>query len=294
MLDVNLQSMLDCVPERAGERWNRLFRCLRIEIESTPSAYEATDALTFGEKHDSVAHCIYAARENARQVRQQISSEMWEQLNGLYLNLRDTTMMNIWSAEPYAFFSGIKQGTHLFQGITDSTLSHQEGWHFIQIGRYLERASSKAQLLNATFPDRFDTEEPNAEIGEYLDWVGLLRSCTAFEAYCKAFTADLRPERIAEFLVLNAEFPQSVAFCAAEIRKSLTAISGGADVPLNAKVNRLAGRLCAALEYANIDEILSGAGLHSFLADLQRQCGEVHEAIYQKFITYPIDAALAS
>ena len=297
LLDVNLQSMLDYNPESAGDRWARLLNCLGAEPkdpETTLTPYEVTRLLTFETSSEtSISACIQIARENARQVRQQISSEMWEQLNGLYLWVRNASMESIWNDQPHNFLSSIKQGSHLFQGITDCTASHGEGWHFIQLGRFLERAASTSRLLDSAFTAWDEHYETSVDASEYLEMVVLLKSSTAFEAYCKEYTADVRKERIAEFLLLNPTFPRSVAFCASGIKGSLDAISEMADVAKNCRANRLAGRLCALLDFTNIDEVFSG-NLHHYLGDVQKQAAEIHNAVTQLYVSYPIEAALAS
>jgi uncharacterized alpha-E superfamily protein len=160
--------------------------------------------------------CIATARENARQVRELISSEMWEQLNLLFLQVKQTSMEYIWDAEPHKFLNSVKGGIYLFQGITDATMNHSEGWHFIRFGRFLERATATAALLDAHF-SLFQTDlvENEDEPLDYLSWVGLLRSCASFEAYCKVYTAMIRPANVAEFLILNPEAPRSLRFACA-------------------------------------------------------------------------------
>src|SRR5262249_25488883 len=193
---------LEHLPESGGHRWQRLLALLSPHISATArDAYTATQRLAFDSANNSsILSCVTAARENARQVREQISSEMWEQLNELFLQARNIKLDDIWDTEPHEFFQSIKKGAHLFQGITDSTMNHGEGWHFIQVGRFIERATATAALIDAHF--KAFPCEPDCElnVSDHLEWVGLLRSCTAFEAYCKVYTANLRPDRVAEFL----------------------------------------------------------------------------------------------
>jgi uncharacterized alpha-E superfamily protein len=125
----------------------------------------------------------------------------------------------------------------------------------------------------------------------YLESIGLLRSCTAFEAYCKAYTADVKPQRIAEFLVLNPSFPHSIRFSAEALETAVKDIGREAGSRRAARVERIAGRLRATLGFAQIDEIMAG-GLDAFLAEILRQCGQVHSVLYQTYISYPIEAAL--
>lgn len=293
LIDVNLHQMLDQTPMAASQRWDRLFSSLRVSLpnDATKNAYTLTNTLTFDLSHTtSIAGCIGAARENARHVREQLSSEMWEQLNRLFLYVKHTNMDHIWHGEPHEFFRFVKEGAHLFQGITDATMSHGEGWQFIQIGRSIERAIATAILLdvhlNPASPHR-------AETPDYLTFVGLLKSCTAFEAYCKVYSTGLKLDCIAEFLLFNAEFPRSLRFCAGVLQDALQAVADSAGQRSSGRVKRLVGRLRASLEYSQVDEILDGS-MHTYLEDIQQQCVQIHNAIYQTYITYPIDTALAS
>jgi len=122
-----------------------------------------------------------------------------------------------------------------------------------------------------------------------MEWIGLLRSCTAFEAYCKVYTAELRPERVAEFLLLNAEFPHSVRFAVDHLRRSLGAVHE-ATARRPDRLDKLAGRLTAALSYTPLEEIMGN--LHEFSLSIRRLCGNIHSGIYQVYIAYPIEAAL--
>lgn len=293
LLDVNLNLMLDEGREATGLRWERLLTSLvaDVKIPASNMAYTITEALTFTVGNPfSIAACIGSARENARQVREQISSEMWEQINTLYLQVRRTSMDQIWNDEPHEFFKTVREGAHLFQGITDATMSHGEGWQFIQVGRFIERAINTANLVDAHFRTVIPIEE-GEDTHEFLEWVGLLKSCTAFEAYCKVYTANVQPQQVAEFLLLNADFPRSVRFSANMIQSALQDIADRTGTRRGGRAERLAGRLRAALDYSQVDEILA-ENLHGYLESTQRQCLQIHAALYQTYIAYPIDAAL--
>src|ERR1017187_7058347 len=162
---------------------------------------------------------------------------MWEQLNRLYLQVNSTTAGEAWLLHSYVFFRAVRDGAHLFHGVTDSTMSHGEGWQYIQLGRYVERTEAVARLIGAHL-SRLPTSTDHSvaqslalaldqavESEEYLEWVGLLKSCAAFEAYCKRYTAELRPLRVAEFLLLNPEFPHSVRFSVDKVHTALRAIA---------------------------------------------------------------------
>jgi uncharacterized alpha-E superfamily protein len=299
LLDVNLALALEQSSRPAEQRWNRLLASLRMSPtpDEVCDPYRITWRLTFDSKNpSSIVNCISAGRENARQVREQISSEMWEQINRFYLLVRKSSIESIWRTQPHEFFRTIKEGIHFFQGLTDSTLGHGEGWQFIQVGRYVERAMATAALLSVYYGDRLSDAEAEESLAdqtpEYLEWVGLLKSCTAFEAYCRAYTADLRLDRIVEFLLLDPAFPHSVRFSVDMVQAALRSISDDTGRHPGDRVNRLAGRLGASLRYSHIEEIMA-SGLQEYLADIERQCIGAYEAVYETYIAYPIDRALA-
>jgi uncharacterized alpha-E superfamily protein len=304
LLDVNLNLMLDESSTSADRRWLRLLQTLgkpkRLKWEGNP--YELARTLTFDTGHkSSVVSCIIAARENARHVREQISTEQWHRLNSLYLDVtkpefKKALLLEAASGDsiegPTAFLQQVMEAVHQFQGVTDSTMSHGEGWHFIQVGRFLERAAETTLLLEAYHEDLWADPDRAAEGNEYLEWMGLLRSATAFEAYCKVYTADLTPERILEFLLLDAEFPHSLRFSIDSLQGALAAIQSESGKNRAEELQRIAGRLSASLAFASVDEILNG-DVVAYLRGIQRQCQAIHETIYHLYVDYSIQAALA-
>jgi len=177
---------------------------------------------------------------------------------------------------------------HLFQGVTDATMGHGEGWQYLQVGRYLERAVSTAALLELFVADGYDE---GLAPRDQVEWVALLRSCSALEAYCRHYTADVRSERVAEFLLLNETFPRSVRFAAARLETALRALASSSGHSAGGRAERLAGRLRASLDYGQVDEILDD-GPQAYLAGIGRQCTQIHSALYQTYVSYSIDTAL--
>lgn len=295
LINVHLNLRLDQSPKVAGSRWNRLAASLQTPLpplDNPDDDFKMVAWLTFDlSNHNSIVSCIGAARENARQVREQISSEMWEQLNQLHLAVKRANSQVIWQSQPHEFFQSVKDGGYFFQGITDSTMNHGEGWHFIQIGRYIERAASIAALLDSHYINFY--QKPDYVIGtdDYLEWVGLLQSCAAFESYRKVYTADVTPDHVAEFLLLNPEFPHSVCFAVTRLQEALNGYAEATETRKIGRVYRVVGRLRAALDFDQIDEIMA-EGLHNYLLDLQKQCRQLHEALYKMCIDYPIETAL--
>jgi uncharacterized alpha-E superfamily protein len=135
--------------------------------------------------------------------------------------------------------------------------------------------------------------EPTPESTDSLEWIGLLRSCTAFEAFCKVYTADLIPHRVLEFLLLNPEFPHSVRYSIDCLQNALEAISGEGGRTRAVHLSRLAGRLQASLSFGQISEILS-QDVGAYLDGILRQCRDIHETIYQLYVNYSIQLALSA
>ena len=304
VINVQLNLMLERGAGSDDEYWVRVLRSLGVQMTAEEETHAQTLAVALVRDtahRASIVSSVIAARENARQVREQISSEMWEQLNRLFHSVRRAhSEAAAWDARE--FLQSVKEGAHLFQGITDSTMTHGEGWQFIQAGRFLERTVSVSTLVGSFFRERpFAPRSAQSaplsmkEEGdpEHLEWLGLLRSCTAFEAYCKAYTADLKPERVAEFLVLHPGFPHSIRFSAAALEGAVKEIGGEARSRGKSRLERIAGRLHATLSFGQIDEIV-GSGLDAYLDTVLLQCGQVHGALYQTYIAYPIEAALGA
>lgn len=293
LLDVNLNLMLDESSTSSGHRWLRALHALgaphRIEWNGDP--YTLTQTLSYDmDSKSSIVSCIVAARENSRHVREQISTEQWHQLNSLYLQVTRPSLQS--EMEPTEFLQMVMDSIHQFQGITDSTMSHGEGWQFIQVGRFIERATATAMLLEAYHEDLWIHPERIPEGSEYLEWMGLLRSATAFEAYCKVYTADLTPDRVLEFLLLDARFPHSLRFAIDSLQHSLEAIQQESGKQRAEPLHRLAGRLHAMLSFSSIDDVLTQDAV-SVLRNIQEQCRAIHNMIYELYIDYSIQIALA-
>ena len=290
LVDVSLNLLLDEPSDHGPVNWRRLLRSLDTPApESGEEGYSIAYTLCFDEGNvNSIVRSVAAARENARQIREQISSEMYEHLNKMHLDLQRVDPMAVWNDQPHLFFQQIKDNAHLFQGITDSTLNHGQDWWFIQLGRAIERANNTSALLSVYFDEPPAPLDSDSETGGYLKWVGLLKSCSAFEAYCKYHRGGIRPERIAEFLVLDGDFPRSVRHCIDTVHKSLDNITQDTGALRAVKANRLAGKLQAQLAFSTIDDILT-EGLPPFLQSIEDQCAAIHEAIYHVYIGYSVE-----
>ena len=294
VLAVKLEAMLDQTPDDAANAWVRVTSALAWPVSGNVEGQPLDIARTFtlDRNHaSSVISAIRLARDNARQVRELISTEMWGQINRLYLRINSPDFEHDWNRQPVTVLRDIANELLLFAGITDSTMRHGQGWHFIQLGRHIERAQLVSRLLDLHFGDLPPDVPKDLRAPQYFDWITLLKQCTAFEAYCKVYTADVQPAKIAEFLIFDAQFPHSIRFSVDRVQEELGYLGAGGVAGRRVQAERLAGRLKASLDYGQVDELLAG-DIDSFLRSIQTSCKAIHQSVYDAFIGYTVDELL--
>ena len=238
--------------------------------------------LTFDtDNPNSIISCLTRARENARSVRETISSEMWEEVNRFYLFLRETDARKRALADPHPFFEHVRRSSHLIEGTKNETMEHGEAWHFSRMGRYLERADQTTRILDVKYylllPSADDVGRPIDD----LQWSAVLRSASAFEAYRRAH-GRVVAAAVARFLLFERDFPRSVQHCISAAQGSLHTITG---TPLRRFANtaeRTLGRLVAEIDYTDSASIVR-EGLHDFLDAIQDKLNQVGAEIAHTF-----------
>jgi uncharacterized alpha-E superfamily protein len=289
LIAVKLESMVEQTPDDANASWARVTEALSGEtgVAGPQDAFSITRRLAFERDNDtSLITSLAMARDNARQVREALSNEVWENLNRLYLRLSPVTMDSIWVHTPARLFREALEDMHALGGLTYSTISHGEGWYFLELGRHIERVQLLGRLLDVHFRVAQGVGAP-----KYFDWLVLLKFCTAWEPYTKRYTASIRPQKIAEFLLFDSEFPHSICFSVDRLTEALAQVAPGAPPARRAAVERLAGRLKAAVDFGQVDDLMSG-GIATFLGDITKQCEKIHETLYASYITYGAETVL--
>lgn len=289
-VDVNHNLMLD-LGDAVREQWGPLvyvtgdFDVFR-ERYGAVTAENVLAFLTFDPEYpNSILSCLQRARENARSIRENISTGMWEEINKFYLLVRDAASARRAPEQPYEFFHQVKRASHLLLGITEATMSHGEAWHFGRLGRLIERADKTSRILDVKY---FFLLPRSEDIGTPLDivqWSALLKSASALEMYRKCHGRIL-PTKVADFLVLNTDFPRSMHYCLRWAEQSLQAITGGAGGSYRNRAERLLGRLRAEMDYTHIDDIIE-RGLHEFIDDFQIKLNQVGDSIHETFFATP-------
>jgi uncharacterized alpha-E superfamily protein len=293
-IDVTLNLQLD-MPVGSIQQWQPLVDTTGDGAAFTRRYGIATQRsviqfLTFdAENPSSIRSCLRAARENARSVREVISSEMWEQLNEFYLMVNSAAADAGSLSDPQNLFASVKMSSHEFAGVTDATMTHSEGWHFTRLGRHLERADKTSRILDVKYFLLLPTAADVGTTYDDLQWAAVLKSASAFEMYRKRF-GRMSPDRIVEFLLLDREFPRAIQCCLMMARESVHAVSGTPAGLFRSPVERLLGELCSELAYAQMDDIVA-AGLHEYLDRLQTRMNTVGTGIYETFFAGPRQSA---
>jgi uncharacterized alpha-E superfamily protein len=287
-IGVNLNLQLD-LPQDPAQQWQSL-----IDTSGDGDAFEARhgeatqenviDFLTFDEENpNSIFSCMRAARENARSVRETISSEMWEQVNAMYLEMAAQNEAPGLESLP-EFYRQLRLSSHLFQGITDATMTHNEAWHFARLGRKLERADKTSRILDVKYfmllPSLSDVGTPYDDI----HWSAVLKSVSGLEMYRKKY-GRIAPRAIVEFLVMDRDFPRAIHYCIAFADSSLRAITGTFPGTFHYPSERLMGLLRSDLDFTPVDQIIR-TGLHAYLDGLQIKINEIDNAILDDFVDW--------
>jgi len=326
---------------RQDRHWEALIAIVGNEDRFYSAYGKATEEtvptyLTFDtDNPNSIVSCVARAREQARTMRHQIASEMWEALNRFHLGLQRrrgrgaTPIGPVGIENAHFFYRSVAEFSHLFQGVTDSTMPREEGWYFLQAGKFLERAEKTARALDVKYHLLVADADPDAPVagpgfaeaaseavgtgvpGDWQQWIAVLRSLSAYEAYHKLYRSGVRPRSVVEMLTLSPVFPRSIRFSVGEVESALARIaayhafdpentgqpghpgmgshiaSGGAVSPISVsggfeQAERAVGRLRSQLAYGLIDEIFQ-AGLHTYLVDIQRRCYTIGEHIQAQY-----------
>ena len=288
MLDVNYQTALLGQTEAAEERsWRGLLSISELLPAYTQrhKAVRAREVMDFMVKDESnpssILSCLSAARENARAVRGTLTTEVWETQNQTWLEVKRMASSDNFARDPSPFFEWVKFRSHLSRGVTVGTMLMDESLHFMRLGTFLERADNTARLVDVKFhggtTDFLDAAADQE--GDFYHWSAVLRSVSAFEIYRKVYRDVIRPERVAELLILKADMPRSLHASLAEVLNNLERVTSDPQ----SETLRRAGKLRAQLQYGRIDEILA-TGLHAFLTQFLDRVNDLGVQVSREFL----------
>jgi uncharacterized alpha-E superfamily protein len=290
MLDVNYQmALLPQSADQAEQGWRGLLLIseLTSDFHQHYAEVNSRNVIDFMVRDDanpsSIAACLRAARENARAVRGALTTEVWETENQTWLEFARQFAGGGFHRDPSALFEWVKFRSHLSRGVTVGTMLRDEALHFLRIGTFLERADNTARLLDVKFQtltgDFFGSAAKESQEVDFYHWSAVLRSVSGFEVYRKVYRNVIRPERVAELLILRPDMPRSLAACLLEVVANLQRVANDQSH----ETLRRAGRLQSDLEYGRIDEILS-TGLHAYLTQFLDRVGDLGLGISRDFL----------
>ena len=299
MLDVNYQASL--MPQSAAEAekgWKGLLGISELtgDFAERHGAVSPDSVMRYmvsdEDNGSSIRNCLRAARENARAVRGTLTTEVWETQNQTWIEFQRMVANESFLRDPSNLFEWVKFRSHLSRGVTVGTMLQDEAFHFLRIGSFLERADNTARLLDVKF-HAVESEYHGFSNGgaaardievDFYHWSGILRSVSGFEVYRKAYRNVIRPEKVAELLILRADMPRSLAACMHEVVANLKMVANEQST----ETLRRAGRLRADLQYGRIDEILA-TGLHAYLTQFLERVGTLGLGISRDFLV-PVTA----
>ena len=290
MLDVNYQtSLLPQSTAVAEVGWQGLLSISELlpSYQAKYSEVNAHDVMEFMVKDEenpsSIISCLRAARENARAVRGTLTTEVWETKNQTWLEVNRMLRNGDFERDPSQFFEWVKFRSHLSRGVTVGTMLMDEALFFMRLGTFLERADNTARLVDVKFhaiqSDFFGAASEKDQEYDFYHWSAILRSVSGFEIYRKVYRDVIKPERVAELLILRSDMPRSLHASLNAVVSNLALVS---DTPYSETMRR-AGKLKAELEYGRIDEILA-TGLHGFLTQFLDRVNDLGASISRDFL----------
>ena len=289
-IDANVTLILDS-PVGITDRWEPLVtttgdRQMFLQRYGEATKENVQQFLTFDRQNpNSILSCLWMARENARSIREVISSDMWEEINDFYYRVKDASPEQS-LVELSDFYIEVKRLSHLFCGLMDATMSHNEGWHFGTIGRLLERADKTSRILDVKYYILLPSVQDVGTTLDEIQWIALLKSASAYEMYRKQMSRhQITPVGVANFLLLDREFPRAIHSCLLRSEQSLHEINGTSPGTWSNPAERALGRLRSELDYTTIEEVMQ-QGLHEFIDNLQQQFNRVGSAFYETYFAW--------
>ncbi len=290
MLDVNYQSSL--LPQSAAVAqlgWQGLLSISELHsyYAKKHGSISSQAVMEFMVKDEdnpsSIVSCLRAARENARAVRGSLTTEVWETANTTWLDLNRMLKSGEFEADPAQFFEWVKFRSHLSRGVTLGTMLQDEAFYFLRLGTFLERADNTARLVDVKFhaveSDFYGAASERDQEYDFYHWSAILRSVSAFEVYRKVYRDVIKPERVAELLILRSDMPRSLHASLNEVLANLEMVASN---PASETLRR-AGKLRADVKFGRIDEILA-TGLHAFLTQFLDRVNELGGHISREFL----------
>jgi uncharacterized alpha-E superfamily protein len=280
----------DLAPSMQNRLWQNILTVLRLpDVPEDPDqqiGWTIQKSLTFDAKNpNSLYSCLSRARENARGIRENISSEMWESLNTLYWSIRSEEAHQRYDESPDGFWRSIMNSSMLFQGLTDQTMAHDQRWQFAQLAKHFERADVTCRIIETKHEILASSEAMAESTVRNINWMAVLRCCCSIEAYRRRHLGDMDPLKVSAFLLLEKSFPRSVRFSVHAAYQAISQIRIGVNPGSIDPAERILGRLDAHMEYAELEEVLAN-GLPAYLQNIQSALSDAAMAVQKAYFLH--------
>jgi uncharacterized alpha-E superfamily protein len=298
MVDVTYHTLLESPYGEVAQTWGQLLEVLHLTPVYGDGPVDPDRVVRFlvldRDNPGSITSSIARARENARSVRELVSSELWEAINDLHLALGSRDLRRDLEEQPFELFGTVRRSCMTIYGVASETMPRDEGWRFMALGRMLERAEMTCRLIDVRYGQLEAMAGPSQRLAsspgesprgpdrtDFHHWIAVLKSASAFEAYRRRYRASMDPADVVEFLLLEPDLPRSVLFCLTGAMHQLEALCEGRP----SRATRLLGRSVASLRYRDVGELFD-LGLHEFLDEVQDRVGRVAEAVADEFFRH--------
>jgi len=300
MVDVTYHTLLESPFGEAGRTWAQLLDVLHLrgewedrDLDGPEGAEAIVRFLVLDQENPgSISSSVLRARENVRSVRELVSSELWESVNDLHLELRSRDLRREVAEQPSELLRLVRNASMAIYGVASETMPRDAGWRFLALGRLIERAEMTCRLIDVRYGQLDALRVPSRDAVVIDDpgfhhWVAVLKSASAFESYRRRYRASTDPVDVIEFLLLAEDLPRSVVYCLTSSMRQLEALSGGRP----SRAVRLLGRTTSSLQYRDVAELLD-EDLHDFLEDVQLRIQQVAEAVADEFFRHQPPGAM--
>lgn len=296
IVDVNAQLVLDLQSRQAADdprSWEPLVYVTGDEEKffelygRTASERAVVDFMLFDRRNpSSFVSCVATARENARCIRDQLATEVWETLNTFYLRLKDDDYARYAQLGSAEYLNRLKTQIQLFYGVAHAGLPRSQAWWFFEFGRYLERADNTSRILDVKYYMLLPSLHAVGSALDLIQWASVLRSCSAFEAFRRSRRGQLNLERVLDYLVRDEDFPRSILFSTLAAEDALARIVGTLPHLADNPASRRVAGLRDHLRETRISDVIT-RGVHEYLDDVQQQISAIHDAVQATFVNYP-------
>lgn len=283
LIQVNQSQALEYVHDdhQLTEFWNPVLQSICAESVNLDGRglNSLGHTLIFSETYtNSIFSCLSLARENARMVRDQLSEELWLEINNIYLTFRKDEARELYKQGSDLLLDKVTRFSLVFQGLADATIPHGDGWRFLTLGKYLERADQTSRMLDTL---NFRSKEPSR-----ADLMSVLSCCIALSAFRQQFRGNLSMQNVANFLFFSEDFPRSIRFCIRSIDHILHVISGVPTGTFSNEAERLTGSTLAMVNFTNWNQVKS-RGFHETLDELQSTLTKIAQCVFETYVLLP-------